>query len=85
MQMRQPGMTLLDRFDFEYICIAGDSPGHTAGDDQVIAAVESEDFCCLLLGSVEEDFGGVVGVAECRSDAPGEGKFPVGFFIGSKA
>ena len=82
--MRQLGMSLLNRFDFEHICVAGDAAGHAAGDNQVVAVVESEDLGCFLLGSVEEDFGGIVGVSECRGDAPGEGEFSVGFFVGSK-
>ena len=83
--MRQPGLTLLNSFYLQHIGVAGDTAGHAAGDDKVVALVESEDFGCLLFCSVEEDFGGVVGVAERGSNAPGEGKFSVGFFVGGEA
>ena len=70
--MRQPGLTLLNSFYLQHIGVAGDAAGHAAGDNQVVAVVESEDFRSFLLSSVEEYFGGIVGVTECRSDAPGQ-------------
>ena len=76
---------MLDGFDFEHVGVAGDAAGHAAGDNQVITAVEDEDFGCFLLSSIEEDFGGIVGISERRGDAPGESELPISLLVGGEA